>query len=327
MAQPERELRQGDWLKNLPPLPIVTAAEQPDQIHQAPHGAVVITQCCDLAQNHSGTANVAPVVQLDPNSVAQVRRGSTSRYAPLDGNFYVDLAVDFPVQREVCDTAELLLRMTDEQRQSFAARISRRLTRFGYPGSLYPMLEPFKKAIRSKALKENQAAQVLQLIDTLRMECEPDWNATEDLSLTLLVVVDNDELPTSPEQPIDPTMQDPLTAQIMLGGSVPWILSTAITSGPIVIGPPATDIPPPPLMQAAAEILDSAATDPTRAFLWDQFGRSLAALLNQGAQDVEPGLIADIEVEVLRADELTYSRYQASVDLDLDDLSPPITGP
>lgn len=327
MAQPERELRQGDWLETLPPLHVITAEGEPGQIHDAPHGAVVMTQCCDLAQNHSGITHVLPVVKLDANTAAQVRRGSTSRYAPLIDDYYADLAMAFPVCRQACDTSALRHRMTEPQRQTFAARISRRFTRFAYPEALYPILEPFKRAIRSKALKDNPAAKVLQQIDTLRLECEPDWNATEGLNLTLLVVVDNDHLPTSPELPTRPPEDTFLSHFIQHRERVSVLPIGSIGSSPgsIHLDLQPSDFPPPTLMDAAAAILASSPNDPERATLWDRFGRALEALLNAGAENTHPDLIAGIEVEVLRADELSYSRYQASVDLDLDDLSPPIT--
>ncbi|WP_457181091.1 hypothetical protein [Mycobacteroides abscessus] len=213
--------------------------------------------------------------------------------------------------------------MTDTQRQTFAARISRRFSRFAYPEALYPILEPFKRAIRSKALKDNPAAKVLQLIDTLRLECEPDWNATEGLNLTLLVVVDNDHLPTSPELPTRPPEATFLSQFIQHRERV-TILPMGSGPGFIHLDQP-SGFPQPTLMDAAAAILASSLNDPERATLWDRFGQALEALLNAGAENAHPDLIAGIEVEVLRADELTYSRYQASVDLDLDDLSPPTT--
>jgi len=46
-----------------------------------------------------------------------------------------------------------------------------------------------------KVGQEGAIAQVLEYVATLRLECEPGWEATTDLRLKLLIVVEPEHLP------------------------------------------------------------------------------------------------------------------------------------
>ena len=52
-------------------------------------------------------------------------------------------------------------------------------------------------------------------------------------------------------------------------------------------------------------------------------GRELLLLLEAGESKATPGLVADLDVDVMRTDEFTYERFRRSVDLDFDYLSTP----
>ncbi|MFA4085357.1 hypothetical protein ONA92_27050 [Mycobacteroides salmoniphilum] len=323
MTQPGRELRQGDWLDINCDLPILTAPGQPERVQAATNGVVVITQCCDLAQNYTGIVHIAPVITLDGNDKANALRGSTSRYAHLAADHFVDLAVIVSIARTACDDAPIRLQMTDSERQAFAGRISRRFARYAYPDVISHALGPLKKAVRSKATKNSAIGGVLKLVETLRLECEPDWNADTGLTLTLLIVVNNDELPPLDEPTPNPGMAG--MAQF-LGSEAAAEVAILYGANPLTV--PGIGLPKPTLDEAAQRILAAGPDNPIRGPLWDVFGEVLADTLRKGAAEAtDAGLIDDIDVEVMRADEFTYSRFRASVDLDLDDLSPPATIP
>lgn len=323
MTQPGRELRQGDWLDINCDLPILTAPGQPERVQAATNGVVVITQCCDLGQNYTGIVHIAPVITLDGNDKANALRGSTSRYAHLAADHFVDLAVIVSIARTACDDAPIRLQMTDSERQAFAGRISRRFARYAYPDVISHALGPLKKAVRSKATKNSAIGGVLKLVETLRLECEPDWNADTGLTLTLLIVVNNDELPPLDEPTPNPGMAG--MAQF-LGSEAAAEVAILYGANPLTV--PGIGLPKPTLDEAAQRILAAGPDNPIRGPLWDVFGEVLADTLRKGAAEAtDAGLIDDIDVEVMRADEFTYSRFRASVDLDLDDLSPPATIP
>lgn len=323
MTQPGRELRQGDWLNSTRDLPVMTTAGEPEHAAPAPHGIVVVTQCCDLAQNHTGIVHIAPVATLSGEEKANAIAGRTSRFAHLHDDYFVDLAVVAPITRAACDNNPIQHRMTNDERRAFAARLSRRFARYAYPNLISDALRPLQKAVRSKASKNGAIGAVLRLVETLRLECEPDWNVDIGLSLTLLLIVKNSELPTVDE----PTPNPGMVGLAGLAGSEA-AAEVAILYGADPYTVPGIGAPKPTLDQAAQRILATGPDNPIRGQLWDVFGEVLADTLRAGAQyAIETSLIDDIAVEVMRADELTYPRFRSSVDLDLNDLSPPTMDP
>lgn len=323
MTQPGRELRQGDWLDITCGIPVMTTAGEPERNEPTPYGVVVATQCCDLAQNHTGIVHISPVLVLEGNDKANALRGSTSRYAHIENNYFADLSVLASITRPNCDNAPILLTMTDAQRQKFASCMSRRFARYAYPEVISRALNPFKKAVRSKAGKTSQTARVLKLVETLRLECAPDWNSEHGLTLNLLIIVKNAELP-----PLDePTPNPGMLGLLQFAGSEP-AAEAAILYGASPMALSGIGLPKPTLEEAAQRILATGSDNPIRGPLWNVFGEVLADTLRKGAEEaIAAGVIDDIDVEVMRADELTYSRYRESADLDLDDLSPPTTNP
>lgn len=323
MTQPGRELRQGVWLNSTRDLPVMTTAEEPERTESAPHGVVVVTQCCDLAQNHTGIVHIAPVTTLSGEEKANAIAGRTSRFAHLHDDYFVDLAVVAPITRAACDNTPIQRQMTNDERRAFAARLSRRFARYAYPNLISDALRPLQKAVRSKASKNGAIGGVLRLVETLRLECEPDWNVDIGLSLTLLLIVKNSELPTVDEPTPNPGM---LSLARLAGSETAVEVAIAYGADPFTV--PGIGAPKPTLDQAAQRILDTGPDNPIRGPLWDVFGEVLADTLRAGAKHaIESGLIDDIDVEVMRADEFTYPRFRASVDLDLNDLSPPTMDP
>ena len=77
------------------------------------------------------------------------------------------------------------------------------------------------------------------------------------------------------------------------------------------------------LTRAAEQILACPLHDPRLIELWGAFGRELLLLLKAGESKATPGLVADLDVDVMRTDEFTYERFRRSVDLDFDYLSTP----
>lgn len=286
-------LRQGDWLRDVAAVALMTGDAETEWQGTAPHGCVVLTQCCDLAQNHTDIVHLAPVVHLEGRSRSEAESGRTSRYALVDAETgsFADLSVVVSASRALADLKRVSKRLNSDERKKFADRVARRFTRFAYPTELNPVLKPLRDKIRSKARKAGSIAQVLYRVATLRMECAPDWDARGDLSLTLLVVVEDGYLPSLLSMP------EPDPAR----GLTP------------------VEASPSDLAEIADRILATQPEDPQTNELWQLFGEALGDLLESNLPD--NGLVADVAVEVMDVHELTYDRWRNSVDLDLDDLS------
>jgi hypothetical protein len=114
-----------------------------------------------------------------------------------------------------------------------------------------------------KAGKDGAVAQVLEYVATLRLECEPDWEATTDLRLKLLIVVEPEHLPSSPVDDIAP---DSTNAEVEL----------------VDVG------------EAADRVLKADAYDPLMPGHWERFGRALLAPRERG-RDAAPGVDVDAD--------------------------------
>jgi hypothetical protein len=179
--------------------------------------------------------------------------------------------------------------MDELRRRRFASQISRRFSRFAYPNRLYPVLSPLKERIRSRAPKDGSIGRALRQVETLRLECEPNWDATEGLELTLLVLVKPEFLPSSDV--------DDIAMQVGADGLN--------------------------LADAADQLLALPAHSHDLVRAWRTFANALRSLLEIGQRNDTSGLVIAVDVDVMRTDEFTYDRYLNSVDLDLDYLSPP----
>ena len=182
--------------------------------------------------------------------------------------------------------------MSTVSRQAFADCISRRFSRFAFPDNIVKVLNPLKKKIRETASKAGPIGTVMERVVTLRLECETDWEAPSGISLTLLVLVSPEFLPSIDE----------------------------LQSGEL---PPATG---PRLMRkqglhgAAEAIVKCTSHDQRLSEAWDDFGGELLKLFQKGLTSAPTGYVDDVQ---LRTDELSYERYRNTVDLDFDYLSTP----
>ena len=237
--------------------------------------------------------HIAPIVSLEGARYHDAVAGRTTRYARVDTDQFADLAVVTTVDRASLEQVlSTRTEMDVQTRQAFAGCISRRFARFAYPNAVVDVLRPLANRIRTKAPTGGATGQVLDRVVTMRLECEPDWEAADDLSLTLLIIVDPAYLPSLDEfagVPDSPKRQRQRKKD---------------------------------LNGAAEAILAYDANDPAIADMWIEFGNELGLLLQKGADVAPEGYISDVEVEVMRSDEIHFERYRNSVDLDFDYLSP-----
>lgn len=118
-------------------------------------------------------------------------------------------------------------------------------------------------------------------------------DAPQGLSLTLLVLVEIEFLPSVEElESAEPPSGSPQQRKQGLNG-------------------------------AAEAILNCTSHDQRLADAWDEFRGELLTLLEKGLPSVPEGYVDDLQVEILRTDELNFERYRNTVDLDFDYLSKP----
>ena len=191
------ELRQGDWLTGVANISITDFAGSVHREIATSLGVAVVTQCCDLANDGSGLVQFARVVTLQGAEYADARSGRTCRYAPMDDTHFADLTVIGTLTRE---SPEARTTMSTARRQKFAECIARRYSRFAFPDDMVKVLNPLKQKIRETAARAGSIGTVLQeRVATMRLECEPNWDAPNGLRLNLLVLVEMEFLPSVDE--------------------------------------------------------------------------------------------------------------------------------
>lgn len=288
-GSPAMEPRQGDYLPDIRNLPILDA-EGEVHLVSAPEGAVVITQCCDLARGGNGHAHLSPVTVLSGDKAAFARSGRIPRFVPipeLGPNRFVDLGTACSAKNELLGKTTRTEAIVDDQsRHKFGQRIGRRFSRFALPDELNPMLQPLKELVRKKAGKSSSPfGQVLDHLATVRLGVEGGWGSAPPWELTLLLVLEDGRLPTLATTPAN---------------------STQRTSQDVT--------------ESAKTILELNEGDPR---LWDSW-QSLADALVDDMRKERPPTVVDIQAEVLDENDLTWARYRRTVGVDLEDLSEPV---
>lgn len=267
-----------------------------------PFGLAVVSQSCDAAQPSRKEIQVAPVVELADDVADLARGGKRIAYAALPKvgpNFFADLTQIYTVPKcTLVDVGRQRGVETDVQVRRYAGTLARRFGRFAFPNEVIECMEPLKKALASKASKENSPlGRVLSSVYGIRMlASQPNgWQKTPH-DLTLIVLLNPDA------RPVDDLPDEPkgLKSGVSKGGKVSEL-------------------------KVAEKILNSATTDDERFWCWNY----LAELWAGGCMDLaiknsHTKIIGSVGSEVLPVDEFSFDRANVSEDIELDYLSEPL---
>ncbi len=286
--------RQGDQV-NLKRAPILTEAEGETLLQELEltHGAVIVTQTCDLIpRGGRGPVSVAlaPVVILEGSKAKLARAGKIIRYTPLEtdepSDRFADLGFIFSIKAELLVTLERLGSLGPESAsRSFARSVGRKFDRFAFPDSLRDVLRPWKDNFLDKFPREHSPeGQLFRMVEDLRISAEDDWNEDPYHAVVWLIFPPG-FLPEIDHEDADPDL-----------GMVDRVdrMSTAELAGALVGGLAGSS--------EGAMIL-------TR--IQDEWA--------QRCEDAED--CGSIRFECVAADELLFSQYQETQSLDLEFLS------
>ncbi|MFE7076270.1 hypothetical protein ACFU96_39895 [Streptomyces sp. NPDC057620] len=281
--------------------------------HPTPHGVVIVSQTCDVVQPTKEHIQVAPVVMLEQGLEKRAAKGGMPRYvsipeagpqafADLDHLATVSKAhvALLSPQRGVAGTSEL---------RRFGMRVGRRFSRFAFPDTITPWLDPLKRTVLSKSGKTTSPLGLVldEWVESLRLECTSQWDKGPPYQLNLLVIVKPGLLPVLGEdEVVTPT---PELEQ--------WLQDDAgmIKQKPAAIAQKLWELP-------------SSADRSERLWLWEGFARSLVADCRPQGSVTDEVLTAvaegEIDVEVATIRDVTYERILRSEEIDVEHLSPPL---
>ncbi|MYS60813.1 MULTISPECIES: hypothetical protein [Streptomycetaceae] len=281
--------------------------------HPTPQGVVLISQTCDIVQPTKAYLQVAPVVRLQPQQVKPAAKGAMPRYVAVPAvgvDAFADLDHVATVSKEhvALLVPERGVETTQDLRR-FGMRVGRRFARFGFPDEVAYWLNPLKDQVVSKAGNvSSPLGRVLdEMVESLRLECDPGWESGAPYQLKLLVLVKAGLLPALDEGEIP---------------SVPLALSQWLyDEGGKIMRKPA---------QVAERILGmSDSVDRyERQWLWEAFAESLAAVCRPKASappEAHDAVVdGEIGAEVATVQEVSYERILRSEEIDVEHLSPPL---
>jgi hypothetical protein len=296
--------QQGDILEDMTEL-VVLGADGSAAMVEAPLGAVLISQTCDIVQPSRLTAQVARRVRLTGPPAAEARDGKRPRYAALPAcgpDDFVDLEViSTTAKARLAHVSRLKGVISDDEVRRFAGSIARKFGRFPFPDEVTAWLRPLEKVVSSRARKSvSPEGQALRQVTELRVESARGWAATP-YDLTLAVVVEHGTLPLFPG---DDLPDRPETVSTWLRGP----------GGGSARSP-----------SQVAERLSMTGDPAEQYWLWMALGDAWAACCKPKGthgQDVRDA-VRSVIGEVVPADEYPLTRVRRSELLDLDHLSPP----
>lgn len=280
---------------------------------ETPHGAVLITQTCDIVVTTKQFVQVAPLVILDGNDARQASKGAVPGRVAVPGageGVFADLEHVATVdKRYIATFAPKRGALTTAELKRFGARVGRKFSRFAFPDEVNYWLQPLKSAVLDKVGNENSdLGRVLnEMVESLRLECDPSWDTPAPWSLTLVVIVHPGFLPI---------LDDGESAEPNTEIST-WLYRE---NGE--------------LRRGAAEIatklltMRDDASGPERMWWWDAFAQALAAacrVKSSAPLSARNAVVGGcLTWEVLTGEEFTYERFLRSEEIDLDHLSAPL---
>lgn len=267
-----------------------------------PHGAVIVSQTCDVVLAKCHAVQLARVVMLDGSAAVEALDRQRPRYVPLPAagpNLFADLEYVGSVHKDSLEDLHGRAGLDgDTQVREFGRDVGRRYSRFPFPDEVEPWLNPLKDVVKDKYDNtDSPTGTVLQDVVELRVEASSGWSAGAPYSLSLVVILSVGTLPDF-EDP--PAMPAELAA---------WFAYKKRTTHDV------------------AERLIQATAPEDRWHLWHGFGRTLAERCKPRptASEEVRSAVADgeLSVEVLSEDEFSLARMRRSEMLDLDHLSDP----
>ncbi|WP_330452592.1 MULTISPECIES: hypothetical protein [unclassified Streptomyces] len=209
-AEDLSEYRQGDVV-SLDQIPVVTDGKNV-RWEATPHGAVILTQTCDLVLAGRPTFHVAPIKILDEKQAKPARSGRQANFVhvpELGLLSFADLTVISTLDKTVLPqvvTKPGVLQIKDVRK--FGQRVGRRFSRFAFPDEVVEWIRPLQKLVEGKdGNLFSPAGWAFDHVASLRLECEEGWKSAP-YPLTLCVILkpgvvpafEPDELPEMPQE-------------------------------------------------------------------------------------------------------------------------------
>jgi len=148
-------------------------------------GLVVLSQSCDVVRSPEiyPFVEVAPLVSLDRQRIAEVRGLRLRRYAFVPGVEGDDLVADLGRVMSVDKTLLAALPRTvgcrsDEERRRFASAVAQKYSRFAFPDDFVEIVSPLRKRLILRSGKQSAEGKAVTALYQVRVRAAESWNET-----------------------------------------------------------------------------------------------------------------------------------------------------
>ncbi len=171
------------------------ATEDAEVAAQTFPGAVVLTQTCDVVRSCDKRPflEVAPLIVVEPNHLAEIKRGRQPGYLFLpaleERRLVGDLSRPMAVEKSVVAGWDRIPGWEhDHEALALSRAIVRRLERFAFPNDIVQMYGKWEQRIKKKHGKASPEGQLLDQILEIRVEADPGWEA-DSIAVTFLCIL------------------------------------------------------------------------------------------------------------------------------------------
>jgi hypothetical protein len=147
-------------------------------------GLAVLTQTCDVVRRcvERPYVEVAPLVSVDVDTLADVRRGRRPALATLPGLVASDLVVDLDrvmtVEKSlVASWTRTPGYATDADGRAFAQALARKRVRVAFPDDFNALAKKLQRRLGDKHEKNTDEGRGLRALRELRVQAAPAWDA------------------------------------------------------------------------------------------------------------------------------------------------------
>ena len=175
----------------------IAAVDGADAAEAQVHGFAIVTQTCDIVRACGSRpfVQVCPLVEVDADRLAEVRRGRRPNYAFLPGTaphrLVADLDRVMTVEKAVVvDWNRVVGAPRDEDLRGFRLALTRNRGRVAFPDDFVQLASKLTRRMSSKHDAQSEEGRALRALREIRVRAEPSWHAPE-VGLLFLFVRDD----------------------------------------------------------------------------------------------------------------------------------------
>ena len=160
------------------------AADGADAAEAQVHGFAVVTQTCDIVRACGSRpfVQVCPLVKVDADRLAEIRRGRRPNYAFLPGPapLVADLDRVMTVEKAVvAGWNRIVGAPQDEDVSRFRVALTRNRSRVAFPDDFVQLASQLTRRMSSKHDAQSEEGRALRALREIRVRAEPSWRAAE----------------------------------------------------------------------------------------------------------------------------------------------------